>query len=90
LIHLRRIAMCIPITFSESDWSQVQLCYQTEILDDEAFETEIRIAIEKKKYRRVEGEVKMQQFQEKQTSSCPNCGADGSKRTWRDAIGGNR
>src|ERR1019366_2142555 len=59
------------------------------MLDDEAFETEIRIATEKKKYRRFEGEGKMQQFQEKQTGPCPNCGADGSKRTWREVTGGN-
>jgi hypothetical protein len=32
----------------------------------------------------------MQQVQEKQTGFCANCGADGRKRTWRDAIRGNR
>jgi hypothetical protein len=37
------------------------------MLGDEAFETGSRIATEKKKYHRVEGEGKMQQFQEKQT-----------------------
>jgi hypothetical protein len=42
-----------------------------------------------RKRSRVKGEGKMQQVQEKQTGSCPNCGADGSKRTWREVTGGN-